>query len=376
MSVAEAITQLDNLALAVAESLQNLIKLATQILNLRLLRRVARTFVGEKIPVMAVVAIPDGTIKTDRIAIHEHDLLCEIERGACCGGGFFNRRFASVLLNQFSRGVSNLLHRLDHMDGNTNRARLVGDGARDRLTNPPSGVGAEFEPATIFELVDGAHQPRVSFLNEIEEVQTAVAIFLGDGDDEAQVSFRETLLRLLVFGVNKARGLNATAQARGSLLRHLKDVAELHDLDVTFLRGTSLLTAASDLLLKIIDALAITIEGIEDAVKSFLREPHFLDKTHGATAAAREVLPRLNASFKGLRLAHRDAVVASIANKHGMKGAEIFAESRFHERIALRFFTLLRIVGTRLKTGGALLKRLLIRVIEEAIRHLHDVITL
>ena len=43
----------------------------------------------------------------------------------------------------------------------------------------------------MFELVDGPHQPRVAFLDEIEEGQAAVAIPLGDRDHKPQVAGRK-----------------------------------------------------------------------------------------------------------------------------------------------------------------------------------------
>ncbi len=49
--------------------------------------------------------------------------------------------------------------------------------------NPRAGV----------ELVDRPHQPRVSLLDQVEEADAAVAIPLGDGDDEPEVSLGELL---------------------------------------------------------------------------------------------------------------------------------------------------------------------------------------
>ena len=73
--------------------------------------------------------------------------------------------------------------------GISNRPALVGHGTSDRLANPPSRVGAEFESTTILELVHRSHQAGVTFLNQIQEAQASVAILLGNGDDESQVPF-------------------------------------------------------------------------------------------------------------------------------------------------------------------------------------------
>ena len=49
-------------------------------------------------------------------------------------------------------------------------ARLVGDRAGDRLTDPPCRVGRELVAAAVFELVHGLHQPDVAFLYKIEGI--------------------------------------------------------------------------------------------------------------------------------------------------------------------------------------------------------------
>ena len=73
-----------------------------------------------------------------------------------------------------------LVDRLDHMDRNTDCARLVGNRPRDRLTNPPRRIGAEFIAPTVFEFVDRFHQADVTFLDKIKELQATVGVFLGD----------------------------------------------------------------------------------------------------------------------------------------------------------------------------------------------------
>ena len=81
------------------------------------------------------------------------------------------------------------------MDRNTNGARLVRDSARDGLPDPPGGVGGELVSAAILELVRGTHQADVALLNQVEQVESAVDVLLGHGDDEAEVCFHQVLLR-------------------------------------------------------------------------------------------------------------------------------------------------------------------------------------
>jgi hypothetical protein len=96
---------------------------------------------------------------------------------------------------------------------NADRPALVGHGAGDRLPNPPGGVRAELEAAAIFELVDRSHQAGVPFLNQVEEAEAAVAVLLGNRDDEPQVAFRQFPLGLLILGIDLLQQHDAVLQA-------------------------------------------------------------------------------------------------------------------------------------------------------------------
>ena len=66
--------------------------------------------------------------------------------------------------------------------------------------------------ATALVMAWRIHQTRVSFLDQIQEAQTAVAILFGDRDDQSQVSFAELLLCVLVLGENLFDHHDAVAQ--------------------------------------------------------------------------------------------------------------------------------------------------------------------
>jgi hypothetical protein len=74
---------------------------------------------------------------------------------------------------------------------------LIGDGTGDGLTNPPGGVRAELVAAPILKLLDGLHQADVALLDEVEELESAVGVLLGDRDDEAKVGLDQLTLGLL-----------------------------------------------------------------------------------------------------------------------------------------------------------------------------------
>ena len=89
--------------------------------------------------------------------------------------------------------------RFDHMNRNTDGARLIRDRTGDRLTDPPCRVGREFVTAAIFELINRLHQADVTFLNKVKELQATVGVFLGDRDNQTQVRFDHFLLGLTGF---------------------------------------------------------------------------------------------------------------------------------------------------------------------------------
>ena len=131
-------------------------------------------------------------------------------------GQFLRRRLAADLVHHLARGAHDLVDRLDHVDGNADGARLVGDRAGDRLPDPPGGIGRKLVAAAVFELVDRLHQADVAFLDQIEELQAAVGVFLGNRDDEPEVGFHHLLL--------------GDAGLALALLHHRHDAAELGDL--------------------------------------------------------------------------------------------------------------------------------------------------
>ena len=89
------------------------------------------------------------------------------------------RRFASVFLHQLFLHAHELVDRLDHVHRNSNRARLVGDGARDGLANPPRRVSGKLVAAPIFEFLDRLHQSHVAFLDQVEKREAAIGVFFA-----------------------------------------------------------------------------------------------------------------------------------------------------------------------------------------------------
>ena len=85
------------------------------------------------------------------------------------------------------------------MHGNADGTRLIRQRTRNRLPNPPGGVGRKLITAVIFELIHRLHQPDVAFLNEIQKRQTAIGVFFRDTDHETQVRLDHLAFRFIDF---------------------------------------------------------------------------------------------------------------------------------------------------------------------------------
>ena len=88
-------------------------------------------------------------------------------------GDLVRRRLAPEPLDELPLDMDDLVELLDHMDGNPDRARLVGDGARHGLADPPGRVRRELESLAVIELLDRADEAERAFLDEIEEGEPA-----------------------------------------------------------------------------------------------------------------------------------------------------------------------------------------------------------
>ena len=204
-------------------------------------------------------------------------------------------------------------------------ASLIGDGAGDGLPDPPRGVGREFVAAAPFELVDGLHQADVAFLNQVEELQAAVRIFLRDGNDEAKVGFDQFLLRLLGFHFAADDHLQHPLQFGGIRFGDDFDFAKFLPARFQFLagfgenvglRGLDAALELDDFALEGLNALDRLAHLVDQALLLERIEIDFAD-AHGhfhARAAQREAgaeigaLVRARPCFEFLGLLHRKQV--------------------------------------------------------------------
>src|SRR3989454_6838232 len=183
-AVADAEPHLDHFLLARRERLQRRLGLFLQIqIDDRFGRRHPLTILDE-VAEMRIFLFANRRLERDRLLRDLQD-LADLRYGNVHPlGDLLGGRFASELLDEGARRANQLVDRLDHVDRDADGPRLVRDRAGDRLADPPRRIRRELVAAAVLELVDRFHQADVAFLNQVEELQSAVRVLLRDRDDE------------------------------------------------------------------------------------------------------------------------------------------------------------------------------------------------
>ena len=80
------------------------------------------------------------------------------------------------------------------MNRQSDGAALIGDGAGDRLADPPGGVGGEFVALLVIELLSCTDQAEGTLLDQVLEAQAPVHVLLGDRHHQPQVRLNHLFL--------------------------------------------------------------------------------------------------------------------------------------------------------------------------------------
>src|SRR6516162_11414591 len=113
-----------------------------------------RVLVLDEIAEVGILLVADRGFQRQRLFHYLEHLANLLERHAELFGKLLGRGFAADLLEQLARRAHDLVDGLDHVHGDADGARLIGDRARDRLPDPPRGIGRELVAAAILEFVD------------------------------------------------------------------------------------------------------------------------------------------------------------------------------------------------------------------------------
>src|SRR5262245_19057370 len=148
----------------------------------------------EEVAEVAVLLLAHRRVEGDRLPRDAQRAAPLVARHAHLRADLLGCRLAPQILHEHARDPQQLVERLHHVHGNADGPRLIGDGARDRLADPPGGIRRELVTALVLEFLDRAHEADVSLLDQVQELQPAMQIALGDRHHQAQVGLDQLLL--------------------------------------------------------------------------------------------------------------------------------------------------------------------------------------
>ena len=215
-TVVQAKTHFDNALLARSKGSKHRGNLLFKVEVDDRLGRGHNSLVFDEVAQVGFFLFTDGCFKGNRLLCNFLGLTHEFDGNIHALGDFVGGRLTAEFLNHLAAGTNLFVDSFNHVNRHADGASLIGDGACDGLANPPGRVRGEFITATPLEFVGATHQANVAFLDEIEELQSAVGVFLGDGNDQSKISFRQFALGLLGVGFATNNDGKSTLQAGGS----------------------------------------------------------------------------------------------------------------------------------------------------------------
>src|SRR5438105_6468375 len=177
-AVFETEAQLKHAPFAAGEAFEHALDLLLEELVARGVARGEGLVVGDEVPEVRVLFLADRRLERHRLLRDLHDLADLVGGDQHPLGDLLRGRLAAELLEQATRDADELVDRLDHVDRDADGPRLVRDGARDGLTDPPRRVGRELIALAVVELLDRADETDVAFLDEVEERHAAADVLL------------------------------------------------------------------------------------------------------------------------------------------------------------------------------------------------------
>src|SRR3954449_11797170 len=220
----QAEAERDDLPLAERQRMEGLLDVLSAEAELRRVERALGRLVLDEVAEARVLLLPDRLLEADRELCHAEDLAHFLGRHLELLGDLFRVWLAAEALDELALDVHDLVQLLDHVHGDADRARLVGDRARDRLPDPPGRVGRELVALAVVELLDGADEAEAALLDQVEEAETAAEVALRDRNDEAKVRLGHLRLRAHVAALDPLREAHLLV---GGQELHLADLAEV-----------------------------------------------------------------------------------------------------------------------------------------------------
>src|ERR1700739_860620 len=188
---------LDNALFPRGKSPQNLRRVLLQIHADHGLARRNRLPVFNEVAQVRVFLFTDRRLQRNRL-LRDLQYLAHLRyRNVHAPRDLFARRLTAQFLHQLPACADELVDRLDHVHRDTNRSRLVRNRTRNRLANPPRRIRRELVTTPILEFIHCLHQADIALLNQVQELQSAIRVFLRDRNHQTKVGFNQLALRLL-----------------------------------------------------------------------------------------------------------------------------------------------------------------------------------
>src|SRR5262249_54953185 len=229
----------------------------------RVVRR-PRRLVLEKVTELGVLT--DRRLQRQRLARRLEDEPHLLGRYAGALRELFRSGLASQLVDHRTVDARDAVQRLDHVDRNADRTRMVGDRARDRLADPPRRVRGELEATAVLESVHGLHEADVALLDQVEQAQVASQVPLRHRDDEAKIGLHQLLLGLADLTV----AAGDLYQQRLELTTRQPDLA----LELADLASDGVVLSASHLQAQALDAITLAADPSHQVVDQRRLEGH------------------------------------------------------------------------------------------------------
>src|SRR5439155_4383458 len=109
-----------------------------------------------------------------------HDLLDLLDGQVEVGRDLERQRLAAQLAAQLPLRAHDPVQLLADVDGEADRARLVGERPRDPLADPPRRVRRKLETPAMVKLLGRAAEPDRPLLDEIDEREPLYEVPLGE----------------------------------------------------------------------------------------------------------------------------------------------------------------------------------------------------
>src|SRR5215471_10162901 len=203
----QAKAHLDDLLLPRSQRREHVLGQLAQVIGDRGFGRIGRPAVFDEAGYGGLAIVPNRSLERDRLLGDLQRFADLPRRHVDAAGEFFVGRLAAEFLYHQALSPQYLVYDLDHMDRDPDGTPLVCNGASYGLTDPPGRISRELVAPAPVELFDSPHQPDIPFLYQVEEVQTAINVILGDRDHESEVGLDHLAFSLFDFGLSGDHGL-------------------------------------------------------------------------------------------------------------------------------------------------------------------------